>query len=84
MTDLADEEGRRCYLESSRDEPNVKIYERMGFQMVKEMECDDDGEVCKVGVVDDEGSLNIVGRRLIGLQLFCMIREPQPTKHDLR
>lgn len=60
MTDRADAEGRRCYLESSRDEPNVKIYEKLGFKMIKEMECDDDGEACKVGV-DDEGSLNGLG-----------------------
>ncbi|SLM36431.1 gnat family protein [Lasallia pustulata] len=60
VTDRADAEGRRCYLESSRDEPNVKIYEKLGFKMIKEMECDDDGEACKVGV-DDEGSLNGLG-----------------------
>lgn len=39
----ADAEGRRCYLESSRAEPNMKIYERMGFALKKEMVCDDDG-----------------------------------------
>ena len=48
VTDQADREGRRCYLESSRAEPNVKIYERLGFRMVSEMDCDDDGVVCKV------------------------------------
>ena len=83
MTDRADGEGRRCYLESSRDEPNVKIYEKMGFKMVKEMECDDDGEVCKVGVIN-EGIPDSVEMRLIGSQLFCMIREPQPTKPNTR
>lgn len=40
----ADREGRRYYLESSRREPNVGIYERMGFEMVREMGCDDEGE----------------------------------------
>ena len=49
VTDRADNEGRKCYLESSRDEPNIKIYERLGFKIVKGMECDDEGEVCKVG-----------------------------------
>lgn len=48
VTDRADREGRRCYLESSRAEPNVKIYERLGFQMVREMDCDDEGASCKV------------------------------------
>jgi hypothetical protein len=36
---LADREGRKCYLESSRREPNVAIYEKFGFRLVKEMEC---------------------------------------------
>lgn len=39
----ADKEGMPCYLESSRDVPNVAIYERFGFELVKEMKCDDDG-----------------------------------------
>ena len=50
VTERADKEGRRCYLESSKDEPNIRIYERIGFCLVKEMNCDDDGEVCKVCV----------------------------------
>ncbi|KAL9052765.1 MAG: hypothetical protein Q9162_005185 [Coniocarpon cinnabarinum] len=37
----ADAEGRRCYLESSRDVPNVSIYERMGFMVVRTMQCQD-------------------------------------------
>jgi Acetyltransferase (GNAT) domain len=48
VTDRADAEARKCYLESSRDEPNTAIYERMGFKKVKEMECNDEGDVCKV------------------------------------
>jgi GNAT superfamily N-acetyltransferase len=48
VTDRADREGMKCYLESSRDEPNIKIYERMGFRFCKQVECDDDGIVCKV------------------------------------
>ncbi|CZT40765.1 uncharacterized protein RSE6_00415 [Rhynchosporium secalis] len=42
---MADEKGRRCYLESSRDVPNLKIYEAMGFHFVQQMDCDDDGDV---------------------------------------
>ncbi|PIA98770.1 hypothetical protein CB0940_02405 [Cercospora beticola] len=44
VTDQADNEGKRCYLESSRAEPNLKIYEKMGFELKKEMVCDDDGD----------------------------------------
>lgn len=39
VMDKADEEGRRCYLESSRWEPNVKIYQKMGFEVAKKMRC---------------------------------------------
>ncbi|KAI9788655.1 MAG: hypothetical protein M1835_002160 [Candelina submexicana] len=48
ITARADREGMKCYLESSKEEPNIKIYERMGFQFCKELECDDDGVVCKL------------------------------------
>ncbi|KAL5347855.1 hypothetical protein ACLOAV_007265 [Pseudogymnoascus australis] len=48
VTKKADAEGIKCYLESSRDEPNTKIYEAMGFKLVRGMDCDDDGEVCKL------------------------------------
>jgi len=48
VTKKADAEGRKCYLESSRDVPNMKIYEAMGFHFVKDMDCDDEGEVCKL------------------------------------
>jgi GNAT superfamily N-acetyltransferase len=42
---IADWEGRKCYLESSRREPNVAIYETFGFRLVREMECrDGDGK----------------------------------------
>ncbi|GFN18955.1 hypothetical protein AtubIFM54640_008337 [Aspergillus tubingensis] len=46
VTDRADQEGVKCYLESSRNVPNVQIYEKMGFEMRKEMECRDGGDVC--------------------------------------
>jgi GNAT superfamily N-acetyltransferase len=48
VTKKADAEGIKCYLESSRDEPNTKIYEALGFKFVRGMDCDDDGEVCKL------------------------------------
>lgn len=44
----ADREGRRCYLESSREVPNTAIYERLGFRVVKGMECVDGGKVCRL------------------------------------
>ncbi|KAF3906109.1 hypothetical protein ABW21_db0209412 [Orbilia brochopaga] len=44
--DTADAEGMPCYLESSKFEPNVKIYERMGFRFVKEIKCDDGEAAC--------------------------------------
>ncbi|KAF2453682.1 acetyltransferase [Lineolata rhizophorae] len=43
VLEKADEEGMPAYLESSRNEPNVPIYEKFGFKLVREMECDDDG-----------------------------------------
>lgn len=39
VTKRADSEGRRCYLESSKSEPNVQIYEKMGFDLRKKMVC---------------------------------------------
>ncbi|KAI9753180.1 MAG: hypothetical protein M4579_005295 [Chaenotheca gracillima] len=50
VLDQADKEGVMCYLESSRAEPNIAIYERMGFYAVREMECDDKGVKVKVRV----------------------------------
>lgn len=44
VTDTADREGRKCYLESSRAVPNMAIYEKMGFELKKEMVCDDEGD----------------------------------------
>lgn len=48
VMERADREGIPCYLESSKGYPNVTIYEKMGFRLVKEIECVDDGEICKV------------------------------------
>lgn len=48
VTEQADREGMNCYLESSKNIPNVQIYESFGFKLVRDMACDDDGVVCKV------------------------------------
>jgi GNAT superfamily N-acetyltransferase len=40
----ADREGVKCYLESSRREPNLRIYEKFGFRLVRDIVCDDGGE----------------------------------------
>ncbi|KAF2705976.1 acetyltransferas-like protein [Pleomassaria siparia CBS 279.74] len=41
VIDRADKEHVWCYLESSRREPNVAIYEKFGFKLAKEMDCKD-------------------------------------------
>ncbi|KAI8634970.1 acyl-CoA N-acyltransferase [Xylariaceae sp. FL1651] len=48
VTDQADAENMNCYLESSRDVPNIQIYGRFGFKFAKELECDDDGTAIKL------------------------------------
>lgn len=48
VTDRADAEGMPCYLESSRDKPNMDIYSRFGFKFAKELLCDDDGVAIKL------------------------------------
>ena len=44
--DMADKEGRKCYLESSKEKPNIAIYEKMGFQLARKMICEEGGDVC--------------------------------------
>jgi len=61
VTKLADQERKRCYLESSRDVPNMKIYEAMGFHFVKQMDCDDDGEICKLFCMVREPQMIVFG-----------------------
>ncbi|KAK2871759.1 hypothetical protein FQN49_002856 [Arthroderma sp. PD_2] len=48
VTRQADEEGMKCYLESSKQVPNIQIYQRFGFKLDRDMVCDDNGTVCKV------------------------------------
>ncbi|KAF2197447.1 acetyltransferas-like protein [Delitschia confertaspora ATCC 74209] len=66
VLEKADREGVSCYLESSRREPNVAIYEKFGFELKREMECKDPE-------AEGEGS---------AITLFCMIREPKCVKAD--
>lgn len=66
VTRQADAQGRKCYLESSRDVPNVQIYEKLGFKLVKKMRCED---------IDGKGGTK-------GCDLFCMVREPQEARRD--
>ena len=50
VTDRADAEALPCYLESSRDVPNMQIYGRFGFRFATELACrdDDTGEAIKL------------------------------------
>lgn len=48
VTKRADAEGVKCYLESSKRVPNVGIYEKMGFEMRRVMECRDGEDGCMV------------------------------------
>ncbi|KAL3444491.1 acyl-CoA N-acyltransferase [Aspergillus insuetus] len=65
VTRKADEEGVKCYLESSRNQPNVGIYEKLGFDMRKVMECRDESST-------GEGEGNVC-------MLYCMVREPKKS-----
>ncbi|KAL4945846.1 hypothetical protein BDV06DRAFT_218922 [Aspergillus oleicola] len=71
ITRKADEEGIPCYLESSRDQPNVGIYEKLGFGMRRVMECRDDSPSGS-----DGGSGNEEGGVCM---LYCMVREPKKS-----
>ncbi len=48
VTDEADKQGIPCYLESSKSKPNTAIYERWGFEFAKQMDCNDNGAICKL------------------------------------
>lgn len=39
-----DRDGLDAYLESSKKVPNIAIYEKFGFELAREMDCDDNGE----------------------------------------
>ncbi|KAJ9602954.1 hypothetical protein H2200_012734 [Cladophialophora chaetospira] len=46
VTKVADSESRRCYLESSKEKPNIAIYEKMGFRLARKMVCEEGGDAC--------------------------------------
>ncbi|KAI5282240.1 hypothetical protein KEM52_003733, partial [Ascosphaera acerosa] len=50
VTRRADEEGLHCYLESSKAYPNLQIYEKFGFETVKEITCRDGDARCTVSL----------------------------------
>lgn len=56
VMEKADRENMPCYLESSKGYPNVAIYEKMGFELIKEIECVDGGDVCKVSPFQEVGT----------------------------
>ncbi|PYH79473.1 hypothetical protein BO82DRAFT_340436 [Aspergillus uvarum CBS 121591] len=48
VTQKADLEGMPCYLESSKGFPNLVIYEKLGFEVVEEIDCLDGKDACKL------------------------------------
>lgn len=84
---MADKEGKRCYLESSKGEPNVEIYKKMGFEVVDEVDCVDGEVKCKVCFhlhiqhSKHEYFILLEGSKCSNLipQLYGMVRDPQPT-----
>ena len=52
VTERADREGVPCYLESSKGLPNLRIYEKLGFELVREIECLDGRDLCKVSIFE--------------------------------
>lgn len=73
ITKRADDEGVKCYLESSKSVPNVAIYERMGFHMSKEMECRDGMDACMVCILYLFCSVWSWGWDLFGLLLTLIV-----------
>lgn len=51
VTDKADDEKIPCYLESSKGMPNLAIYEKLGFEMVDEIECVHGKDACTVSLL---------------------------------
>lgn len=48
VTQQADRDGIPCYLESSKGVPNLIIYEKLGFDLVTEIDCVDGRDACKL------------------------------------
>ena len=97
VTDQADAEGMNCYLESSRDVPNMQIYERFGFKFAEELECDDDGTAIKLfaskycnryfhtfsGFLSESGRIRVVFPRPDPYQMEITPRAPSSTLKSL-
>ncbi|KAK5788887.1 hypothetical protein VI817_009845 [Penicillium citrinum] len=77
VIERADQEGLPCYLESSKGYPNVTIYEKMGFRLVKEIECADKGDICKVSDSSSVSCSHPWASMLTfpNYKLYCMIRD---------
>lgn len=60
VTERADEERMPCYLESSKGMPNLRIYEKLGFEMAREIECVDGKDVCTVSFLIPLLSIQLV------------------------
>ncbi len=71
VTGRADAEGAPCYLESSRDVPNMQIYGRFGFEFATELECRDDDDD------DDDDGGGGGGGGGGAIKLYAMVREPR-------
>jgi hypothetical protein len=55
----ADRDGKMCYLNTSLYEPNVAIYEKLGFKLGKVGKIDDQGETMEVSPQPDV-AINLV------------------------
>jgi len=66
----ADRDGKKCYLNTAQYEPNVAIYERLGFKVGKfaEVKVEDDS----IEVYPDKTSL-IVGIRYVSGATACAV-----------
>ncbi|GAB1212272.1 hypothetical protein ATERTT37_001404 [Aspergillus terreus] len=62
VTKQADREGIPCYLESSKGVPNLIIYQKLGFELVREINCVDGDDACKVSVPDNVCRCGVVKR----------------------
>ncbi|KAL4804434.1 acyl-CoA N-acyltransferase [Aspergillus unguis] len=50
VTEKADDEGMPCYLESSKGMPNLAIYQKLGFEVVRDIECLHGKDACTVSL----------------------------------
>lgn len=69
VLDMADREGRRCYIEATR--PGFPVYEKLGWKTVEVLHFSLDEEDVKAGRVKEEDRVGIH---------WVMIRNPQPAR----